>query len=299
MLSGILNVYKEPGYTSNDVVAKLRGILGQRKIGHAGTLDPAASGVLPVLLGTATRLSDEIMRHEKSYLASMLLGVTTDTQDLTGTVLSRWERALPEEDAVRQAVLSFKGGYEQLPPMYSAKQVNGKRLYELAREGKEVVRSKVFVKITDIRIRKMDLPRVWIEVDCSKGTYIRTLCHDIGALLGCGAAMDSLVRTRAGGFFLEDAIKLDEIEKLAANGRILERIVLPEELYLDHLRVRTPSPEAEKKLRNGNALTLGELFLPERGCVDLIRLCTADGTFLALYRFEPEKKRYVPYRMFL
>ena len=218
MLSGILNVYKEPGYTSNDVVAKLRGILGQRKIGHAGTLDPAASGVLPVLLGTATRLSDEIMRHEKSYLASMLLGVTTDTQDLTGTVLSRWERALPEEDAVRQAVLSFKGGYEQLPPMYSAKQVNGKRLYELAREGKEVVRSKVFVKITDIRIRKMDLPRVWIEVDCSKGTYIRTLCHDIGVLLGCGAAMDSLVRTRAGGFFLEDAYLAQPVLQASAGG---------------------------------------------------------------------------------
>ena len=158
MLNGILNVYKERGFTSNDVVAKLRGILHQKKIGHAGTLDPEATGVLPILLGSATRLSSLVMDHEKTYRAVLLLGVVTDTQDMTGTVLSRSDQELPGEAQIEDAVLSFEGGYDQLPPMYSAKQVNGKRLYELAREGKEIARSKVPVVITNLRITSIDLP---------------------------------------------------------------------------------------------------------------------------------------------
>ena len=219
MLSGILNVYKESGYTSNDVVAKLRGILHQKKIGHAGTLDPAATGVLPVLLGSATRLSDLVMEHEKTYRAVLLLGVTTDTQDMTGSVLSVSD-AIPEENMVRETVRSFIGGYDQLPPMYSAKKVGGKKLYDLAREGKTVPRQTAPVVIHDIRIEKMDLPEVTFSVDCSKGTYIRTLCHDIGQKLGCGGAMKELTRTRAGQFFLEDALTLDQIQELAGQGRV-------------------------------------------------------------------------------
>lgn len=298
MFNGILNVYKESGYTSNDVVARLRGILRQKKIGHAGTLDPAAVGVLPVLLGNATRLSEYIMDHDKTYRAGLLLGVVTDTQDMTGTVISRCESDLPGEEAVAEAVMSFVGEYEQLPPMYSAKQVNGKRLYELAREGKVVERKKVFVSIPAITVERIDLPEVTIDVRCSKGTYIRTLCHDIGKKLGPGASMKELTRTSAGGFSIDDAVTLSQIEAIASEGRISEKIVPVEELFLDCLRVRTLTAQAQKKLLNGNALTTSELSLPPAGAGDLIRMCTSEGSFLAIYRFEPGKKRYVPYRMF-
>lgn len=299
MLNGILNVYKESGFTSNDVVAKLRGILHQRRIGHAGTLDPAATGVLPVLLGSATRLSEYVMEHEKTYRTVLLLGVVTDTQDMTGEILSQSDGPLPDEDQVRGAVLSFIGGYEQLPPMYSAKRMDGKRLYDLAREGKVVPRKKVSVRITDIRLEQIALPEVTFCVDCSKGTYIRTLCHDIGAKLGCGAAMKELTRTRAGGFLAEDALTLGRIETLAGEGRIEESVVPCEELFLDCLRVRTPSAACEKKLLNGNALTVKELNLPARGAGEMIRMCTMDGTFLAVYRFDRERGRYLPWRMLL
>lgn len=298
MLNGILNVYKESGYTSNDVVAKLRGILRQRRIGHAGTLDPAATGVLPVLLGSATRISEWVMDHEKEYRAILVLGVETDTQDLTGSVLRTYDGPFPCEDEIRQAVLSFAGGYEQLPPMYSAKQVNGKRLYELAREGKVVERKKVFVSIPAITVERIDLPEVTIDVRCSKGTYIRTLCHDIGKKLGPGASMKELTRTSAGGFSIDDAVTLSQIEAIASEGRISEKIVPVEELFLDCLRVRTLTAQAQKKLLNGNALTTSELSLPPAGAGDLIRMCTSEGSFLAIYRFEPGEKRYVPYRMF-
>ena len=185
MYNGVINVYKEPGYTSFDVVAKLRGILKQKKIGHTGTLDPAATGVLPVCLGNATKLCDMLTDKDKEYVAELLLGVETDTQDTTGEVLSRREVNMSEEQ-VRLAAESFVGAYNQVPPMYSALKVNGKKLYELAREGKEIERKSRTIEVYDIRIRQFLPPdRVEIDVDCSKGTYIRTLCSDIGKALGC------------------------------------------------------------------------------------------------------------------
>ena len=298
MLNGILNVFKEPGFTSNDVVAKLRGILHQKKIGHAGTLDPAATGVLPVLLGSATRLSEFVMNHRKTYRAVLLFGVVTDTQDMTGTILSR-SGSLPDEETVRDIIRSFIGTYEQLPPMYSAKKVGGKRLYELARRGEEIARRKVGVTVYDIRIERIALPEVTFSAECSRGTYIRTLCHDIGQKAGCGAAMKELMRTGSGGFLAEDALTLGQIEELTKEGRIHEYLVSPEELFSDCLRVRTPSLPAEKKLRNGNALDPKELSLPPSGAGEMIRMCTMDGSFLAIYRFDREKSRYVPYRMLL
>ncbi len=193
MYNGILNVYKEKGYTSHDVVALLRGILKQKKIGHTGTLDPLAEGVLPVCLGTGTKLCDMLTDREKEYEAILLLGISTDTQDITGTVLQKKEVNLPEK-AVEQAVFSFLGEYNQIPPMYSAIKVEGKKLYELAREGKEIERKARKVGIFSIQILSMDLPKVHIRVSCSKGTYIRTLCHDIGKVLGVGGCMEALVR---------------------------------------------------------------------------------------------------------
>ena len=299
MLNGILNVYKERGFTSNDVVAKLRGILHQKKIGHAGTLDPEATGVLPILLGSATKLSSLVMDHEKTYRAVLLLGVVTDTQDMTGTVLSRSDQELPGEAQIEDAVLSFEGGYDQLPPMYSAKQVNGKRLYELAREGKEIARSKVPVVITNLRITSIDLPEVTILVTCSKGTYIRTLCHDIGQKLGCGGTMQALERVSAGGFSIEHAIPLGRIEALASENRVQEFVTPCENLFSDCARVAAPSALVQKKLLNGNALTPEELAIPSGQDSERIRLCTMDGTFVAVYRFDSQRNLYRPYRMLL
>ena len=190
-MNGILNVYKEPGFTSHDVVAKLRGICKQKKIGHTGTLDPEASGVLPVCLGNATKLCDLLTDKDKEYRAVLLLGVETDTQDTTGQILTEKEVNAGEED-VRSAILSFVGPYDQIPPMYSALKVNGQKLCDLARKGQVVERKSRRIMIHSIEIEDISLPRVTMRVACSRGTYIRTLCHDIGQKLGCGGAMERL-----------------------------------------------------------------------------------------------------------
>ena len=213
MIHGVLNVYKEKGYTSHDVVAKLRGITKQKKIGHTGTLDPDATGVLPVCFGRATKLCDLLTDKDKTYVAELLLGQETDTQDISGTVLQTADTQYLSEEEVEKAVLSFVGSYDQIPPMYSALKVNGKKLYELAREGKVVERKARRVEIKDIQILSMELPIVKMEVSCSKGTYIRTLCHDIGEKLGCHGCMKSLVRTRVSNFRIEESISLEEINK--------------------------------------------------------------------------------------
>ena len=211
-MEGIINVRKEKGYTSFDVVAVLRGILHEKKIGHCGTLDPDAEGVLVVCTGHATKLVDLLTAHEKTYETVLRLGITTDTQDTSGEILTRKEVGLTEEE-IRAAVRSFVGEIEQIPPMYSAIKVNGKKLYELARAGKEAERKPRRVYISQITVDKIDLPDVFLTVHCSKGTYIRTLCEDIGNKLGCGGAMASLKRTKSGAFSIEDAWTLDEIRK--------------------------------------------------------------------------------------
>ncbi len=226
MKNGVLNVYKEAGFTSHDVVAKLRGICGQKKIGHTGTLDPDAVGVLPVCLGNATKLCDLLAGETKEYEAVLLLGKVTDTQDLSGTVLEEHEVTVDEKEA-EAAVLSFLGTYEQIPPMYSALKVNGKKLYELAEAGKEVERQARPVQIFSISILDTELPEITFRVECSKGTYIRTLCHDIGQKLGCGGAMRSLKRTRVGRFSVEEARTLSELEHLAKEDRLEAEALIP------------------------------------------------------------------------
>lgn len=186
-MDGIINVYKEKGYTSHDVVAKMRGILRMKKIGHTGTLDPDAEGVLPVCLGKGTKLCDMLTDRSKTYRAVLLLGLETDTQDTTGAVLKESPVDVSEEE-VRETVMGFVGHYDQIPPMYSALKVGGKKLYELARAGKEVERQARPVEILEIQVEEISLPRVTMTVSCSKGTYIRTLCYDIGRKLGAAAA---------------------------------------------------------------------------------------------------------------
>ena len=230
--NGFLNIYKEKGWTSMDAVAKLRGILGMRKIGHAGTLDPMAEGVLPVALGKATKQIDAVTEGTKTYVCGLLIGRSTDTQDITGSTtaemseekLEAWrDEAKPSaEEVIRSVIKSFEGESEQLTPMYSARKVGGKKLYEYAREGKEVERKKKKITIYNIVIEKIDFPHIVMTVTCSKGTYIRTLCHDIGEKLGTGACMEALLRTKVGKFELKDALKLSEIESIRDEGRIDE-----------------------------------------------------------------------------
>ena len=233
MLDGIFNVYKEKGYTSHDVVARLRGIAGQKKVGHTGTLDPDAEGVLPVCLGKATKVCDVLTDKSKTYQAVLLLGRRTDTQDISGACLEERDTSGLAKETVRRAVESFLGDYMQTPPMYSALKVDGKKLYELAREGKTVERKARKVQIHRIEIRKMDLPRVWIEVECSKGTYIRTLCDDIGELLGVGGCMEELLRTRVGHFRIEDSVRLSELERYREEGTLEEHLIPVDSVFAD------------------------------------------------------------------
>ena len=294
-MNGILNVYKEPGFTSFDVVAKLRGICKQKKIGHTGTLDPAASGVLPVCLGNATKLCGFLTEKTKEYRAVMRLGVETDTQDMTGKILLK-RPVEAGEDAVRAAVLSFVGEYAQVPPMYSALKVNGKKLCDLARAGREVEREGRPVTIGSIEIGEIVLPLVSMTVTCSKGTYIRTLCHDIGQKLGCGGAMESLVRTRSGQFTLQEAHTLAEIAAFAADGRLGEFLLPTDSVFLGLPAARVRE-EARKAAVNGNPLSGEELILT--GQAEQLRVYDPDGAFLGIYGWEAEKRRFRPLKMFL
>ena len=252
MIHGVLNVYKEAGFTSHDVVAKLRGILKQKKIGHTGTLDPDAVGVLPVCLGKGTRLCDMLTDESKTYEAVLLLGQSTDTQDTSGKIL---ETAEPETDPekIRSCIVGFEGEYMQTPPMYSALKVNGKKLYELAREGIEIEREPRKVQFHKIEILEIAPPRVRMAVTCSKGTYIRTLCHDIGETLECHGCMEHLTRTRVGRFEISDSKTLSEIEKIVRNGGLDEILTPIDEMFSDspYIAVR---PEADALAFNGNPL---------------------------------------------
>ena len=298
MLNGIINIHKEAGFTSHDVVAKMRGICRQKKIGHTGTLDPQATGVLPVCLGSATKLCDLLTDKDKEYVAELLLGQTTDTQDTTGRILTEHPVTASCEE-IRTAVMSFVGEYEQIPPMYSALKVNGKKLYELAREGKEVERTARPVHISEIEILEIKLPVVKLSVACSKGTYIRTLCADIGDKLGCGGTMQSLVRTRVGHFKLEAAVTLGQLESLRDEEKMQE-VLLP----VDCVFKECPSLHVQEKWRklldNGNSFypnqTVENCFYREG---EWVRVYHEDGSFTGIYTYDSGRKWYKPVKMFL
>ncbi len=279
MYNGILLLNKEPGFTSHDAVAKLRGILRFRRIGHAGTLDPMAQGLLVMLLGKATRASEYASGAEKEYIADFILGVETDTQDTTGNVLAEAPVDVTESQ-LRQALASFEGGYDQVPPMYSAIQKDGVRLYDLARKGKEVERESRFIALPLLELLSFDPPRGKLRVRCSKGTYIRTLCHDLGQRLGCGGAMSALTRVQAGDFSLEDALTLGEVEQLVKEGT-LQQHILPVDRLFASLPAVTLTEEGAKRARNGAHAAQKHLLSGEIPPVDsLCRVYTPDGEFL-------------------
>ncbi len=297
MIHGVLNVYKEKGFTSHDVVAKLRSITRQKKIGHTGTLDPDAEGVLPVCLGRATKLCDMLTGRDKTYEAVLLLGMSTDTQDISGDVLERWEGELPEEASVRECILSFEGEQEQVPPMYSALKVNGRKLYELAREGITVERKSRRITVHEIRILEMQLPEVRMSVSCSKGTYIRTLCHDIGEKLGCHGCMESLLRTSSGQFGIEDAKRLSEIEEFVKEGRLSE-ILIPVDEMFSSLPKAVLKESGEKSAYNGNALKR-QMFSGISGeDKEEIRVYDRKGRFIGVYAFDRGRGEYRIRKMF-
>ena len=329
MMDGIINVYKEKGYTSHDVVAKLRGILRMKKIGHTGTLDPDAEGVLPVCLGKATKLCDLLTDKTKTYQAVMLLGQETDTQDTTGEILAQYPVNAMEEEAVE----SFLGPYMQGPPMYSALKVNGKKLYELARAGKEVEREARPVEIFEIHVDSIELPRVTMTVTCSKGTYIRTLCYDIGRKLGCGGCMEHLLRTRVDRFELADSLKLSQIEELRDRGEVENHVIAVDEVFAGLPAYTAVPGDGDKLVHNGNPFPIelatrcedgksssqdrgakqsaehshrlssrieeGELgkalFDPQKN----IRVYDSEGRFIGVYGYEKSKRRYKPLKVFL
>lgn len=298
MLNGIVNIHKEAGFTSHDVVAKMRGICKQKKIGHTGTLDPMATGVLPICLGSATKLCDMLTDKDKEYVTELLLGQVTDTQDVTGQILQEQEVQVTEEE-VRQVIESFVGEYEQLPPMYSALKVNGKRLYELAREGKEVERKARLVTISEIEILSMDLPVVKMRVGCSKGTYIRTLCADIGEKLQCGGTMKSLVRTRVGSFPLSEALSLSKLETLRDQDRLSQVILPVDEVFADCQAVHVLEKWC-KLLENGNAFYPNQTVETKTyPAGEWVRVYHQNGGFAGIYAYDAAKKWYKPVKMFL
>ena len=292
MLNGVINVYKEKGYTSHDVVAKMRGIFRQKKIGHTGTLDPDAVGVLPVCLGNATKLCDMLTDRSKEYRAVLRLGITTDTQDMSGTVLSVQEVSCSPEEA-EEAVLSFVGEYDQVPPMYSALKVNGKKLVDLARRGIEVERKPRRVGILSIEIGEILLPRVTMTVRCTKGTYIRTLCEDIGRKLGCGGCMEELVRTASGQFRIGDTATLSQLRESCDAGEP-ERFLIPTDQVLAEYPAAVSAPEGDRFLQNGNPVA-AEFIRPETE--ETCRVYDSTGKFTGLYR--KAGRFYRPEKMFL
>lgn len=294
MYNGIININKEKGYTSHDVVAKLRGILKQKKIGHTGTLDPEATGVLLVCLGNATKLCDMLTDKSKEYEATMLLGVTTDTEDTTGKVLNN-QYVTIDEESLRKVIESFVGEYQQVPPMYSALKLNGKKLYELAREGISVERKPRKVFIEDINIVSVELPYVKFVVKCSKGTYIRALCRDIGDKCGCGACMDNLVRTRVSDFELEKSMTLAQIQHLAEQGNLEDYILPADSCFMAYDSVIATGRDV-KLIKNGNAF-----FAPEKN-TELVRVYLEEEqtkNFAGVYCYDRDNNLYRPKKMFL
>lgn len=248
-MNGIIIIDKPLGRTSHDMVYEMRRLTGIKKIGHTGTLDPEATGVLPICIGSATKVADMLTLSDKRYRAELILGMTTDTQDADGEVLTECAVNCSESE-IREAIMSFVGEIEQIPPMYSAIKQNGKKLYELARKGIEVERKSRRITINSIDILKIDGERVTIDVSCSKGTYIRTLCEDIGLKLHVGAYMNTLRRTKTGPFKLDEAHKLDEIKKMKADGKLEELLIPVDRMFMQYPKINLNKKQV-KSIVNG------------------------------------------------
>lgn len=301
-LEGVLPVMKPAGWTSHDVVAKVRRLVGMKRIGHTGTLDPQVTGVLPLCLGRATRIVEYIQDLPKEYEATVVIGLATDTEDLTGQVVERADSITLTEADVRAVLPAFVGKIEQVPPMYSAVKIDGKRLYEIARAGKQVERQARTVTIFELEVLGMDLqapaPELTFRVLCSKGTYIRTLCVDLGRKLGYPAVMKQLVRTRTGNIGLADTLDLDQIAEFADNGRLQERLI-PLDRAIAHLpSVKLPIHLGVQASQGRSIRLPSDLgTLPEQD-VRTVRVYDTADHFIGLFQWEETTRMLLPSKIF-
>ncbi len=283
-MNGVILIDKPQGFTSFDVIAVVRRLTGQRKTGHTGTLDPNATGVLPVLLGSATKAQDLISNHNKSYTADFKLGLRTDTLDILGSVIETREASVTKE-AVQQALEAFRGEISQVPPMYSALKKDGKRLYDLARQGIEIEREPRKITVYSLTLDAFDEEKQegTLTVSCSKGTYIRTLTDDLGRALGTGAVMTALRRTEACGYTIGECVTLDKLRELSEEGKLGSVIRSVESLFSDEEELTVSDAQA-KRFQNGGALALDRTALRSRTDCDgqRFRVKTHDGIFIGL-----------------
>jgi len=290
-MDGILNIDKPRGRTSFSIVAMVRRLSGEKKVGHAGTLDPAAGGVLPVCLGQATRVTEYLMDETKVYRAEIELGITTDTDDAEGKVIERRDPSGVSLEMLKSVLPAFTGEISQTPPMFSALKYHGKPLYELARSGITVERESRPIVIYSLEITGWQPPFAALEIVCGKGTYIRSLAYDIGQKLGCGASLKNLVRTRCGVFGIEDSISIEKLEEIFKEGSPAE-FLYPLDAVLAHLSAVTVGAETEKDIRNGKPVMLSGVT------GQLCRAYAPDGEFLAVLRFDPENGIWHPEKVF-
>jgi len=311
-MDGILNIDKPLGKTSFSIVSIVKRLSGERRVGHAGTLDPAATGVLPVCLGQGTRVIEFLVDDTKVYRAEIDLGVTTDTYDADGRIIHRGDPSGINREQLESALASFRGSIRQTPPMYSAVKYQGRSLYELARAGIVVKRKSRMAKIYHLEVIGWESPVVTIEVVCGKGTYIRSLAYDLGQALGCGAYLKSLIRLRCGLFNIQDAVSIPQLEDAFYYG-YWQRFLYPIDSVLSHLSAMVVGDDAGKKIRNGRSLVLGngdwyeyegsgysKQCLPvEASSENRCRVYALDGHFLGVLRFNPVKKEWQPEKVFL
>jgi tRNA pseudouridine55 synthase len=302
-LEGILPVWKPEGFTSHDVVAKVRGILGIKRIGHTGTLDPQVTGVLPLCIGRATRMVEYIQELPKEYVAELQIGLSTDTEDITGNVLEEVSQVDLDEVRVREILHRFIGEIEQIPPMFSAVKIDGKRLYELAREGKEVERKSRKVTIHQLDILHVNLqqkhPEIQFRVSCSKGTYIRTLCVDIGKELGYPAVMKSLVRTSTGSIRQEQCLTFEQIQQLKIQG-LLQAHMIPMDQAISHIpSVELTAQEAVNALQGKKIALAADRIVHADASQTIFRAYSPDKRFLGLFEWKSASQILVPAKVFL
>ncbi len=302
-MDGVIVVNKPQDFTSFDVVAVMRRLCGQRKIGHTGTLDPMATGVLPLLLGNAAKAQDILPDSDKEYIAEFRLGLTTDTLDIWGKVQEEREVTCMQDD-ISKLLPKYTGEISQLPPMYSAVKKDGVRLYDLARQGIEVERTPRKVTISELCLLKFDedTHTGQLKIACSKGTYIRSLIDDIGRELGCGAVMTSLVRTRACGFTLDDSVTLDEIKELSHGGEQSEntkKLLRSCESLFDVYRKLSVSEKQAARFSNGGAIDIDRTAIKNTvNDGEILRICERNGQFIGLGRIDAEQRHIKMYKLF-
>jgi tRNA pseudouridine55 synthase len=293
-LDGIFNINKPRGKTSFRIIARIRRLSGEKHVGHAGTLDPDATGVLPVCLGKGTRVIEYLMDNTKAYRARIECGAATDTYDSSGKITQRGDISGINREAVESALGKFHGDIEQIPPMYSAIKHRGQPLYKLAREGINIARKKRKVTIHQIKLVYWRKPVATVDIECSKGTYVRSLAHDLGEYLGCGAHLKNLVRTRSGDFILDDAVTMPVLERAFREGS-WRQYLLPIDYVLRDFPSVTVDDDSGNDIKNGKRIILESVEKQSKYC----RAYSGDGRFLAILRRTPENSVWQPKKVFI